>query len=188
VPWSSSSQRHKWSANGGGHALNRRLQLQSCVSRRRRATFAQSRTTCRRESRRGTISGWQRQRSAAAFVSGLPRCPAPPTTALMPIRSSVWRTRSNPSQRSSRLNKRGKSRNALRLRQKQRIMTDGGTARCAPSNIPEAIQHPRGLALGGSWSALSGPHLTFTASEDIQANGHGGSTNPQDSRSNAIQA
>jgi 5-formyltetrahydrofolate cyclo-ligase len=44
-------------------------------------------------------------------------------------------------------------------------------------NIPEAIQHPRGLALGGSWSALSGPHLTFTASEDILANGHGGSAN-----------
>lgn len=51
------------------------------------------------------------------------------------------------------------------------------TARCALMNIPEAIQHPRGLALGGSWSVLSGPHLTFTASEDFLANGHGGSAN-----------
>jgi hypothetical protein len=81
----------------------------------------------------------------------------------------------------------GTCRKALRLFKNQSIMDDGGTARCAPSNIPEAIQHPRGLALGGSWSVLSGPHLTFTASEDIQANGHGGSTNPQDGRSNAIQ-
>jgi hypothetical protein len=51
------------------------------------------------------------------------------------------------------------------------------TARCALMNIPEAIIHPRELALGRSWSALSGSHLTFTASEDIPANGHGGSTN-----------
>ena len=51
------------------------------------------------------------------------------------------------------------------------------TARCALTNIPEAIQHPRELALGRSWSVLSGSHLTFTASEDILANGHGGSTN-----------
>jgi hypothetical protein len=39
------------------------------------------------------------------------------------------------------------------------------------ANIPEAIQHPRGLSLPGPWSGSHGPHLTFTASEDIPANG-----------------
>src|SRR5579859_1495737 len=46
----------------------------------------------------------------------------------------------------------------------------------ALANIPEAIQHPRGLSLVGPWSVLHGPHLTLTASEDIPANGHGGPT------------
>jgi 5-formyltetrahydrofolate cyclo-ligase len=48
----------------------------------------------------------------------------------------------------------------------------------ASANIPEAIQHPWELSLSGSWSDLYGAHLTFTASEDIPANGHGGPANP----------
>ncbi len=66
-------------------------------------------------------------------------------------------------------------------------MAAADTARCALTNIPEAIKHPRGLALGGSWSALSGSHLTFTASEDFLANGHGGSANHKDVTEDAEQ-
>jgi cell division protein ZapA len=44
----------------------------------------------------------------------------------------------------------------------------------SPRKIPEAIHHPRGLSLPGSWSDAHGPHLTLQASEDIPANGHGG--------------
>ena len=42
--------------------------------------------------------------------------------------------------------------------------------------IPEAIHHPRGLSLPGPRPEAHGPHLTFTASEDIPENGHGGPT------------
>jgi hypothetical protein len=45
------------------------------------------------------------------------------------------------------------------------------SAGCAHANIPEAIHHPWGLSLVGSWPELHGPHLTFLASEDIHANG-----------------
>jgi hypothetical protein len=57
----------------------------------------------------------------------------------------------------------------------------GGGGSClvrAFANIPEAIHYPWGLALGGSWSVLSGSHLTYLASEDIPAHGRGGSANP----------
>ena len=33
-------------------------------------------------------------------------------------------------------------------------------------------------ALGGLWPDLHGPHLTYWASEDIPANGHGGPVTP----------
>ena len=42
------------------------------------------------------------------------------------------------------------------------------------ANIPEAIHHPWGLSLSGSWSGAYGPHLTFLASVDIPANGQRG--------------
>ena len=51
-----------------------------------------------------------------------------------------------------------------------------GTARYDRANIPEAIQHPRGLSLTRSRSELHGPHLTLPASEDIPEYGHGGPT------------
>ncbi len=51
-----------------------------------------------------------------------------------------------------------------------------GTARYDRANIPEAIQHPWGLSLTRSRSALHGPHLTLPASEDIPEYGHGGPT------------
>ena len=41
-------------------------------------------------------------------------------------------------------------------------------------NIPEAIILPRGLSLFWSWPDAYDPHLMLTASEDIQANDHGG--------------
>jgi hypothetical protein len=66
----------------------------------------------------------------------------------------------------------------LRMLRTKPIPASADTAWCALTNIPEAIQHPRGLALRGSWSMLSGSHLTFTASEDFPANGQGGSANP----------
>ncbi len=60
------------------------------------------------------------------------------------------------------------------------IPLDGGSCLVrAYANIPEAIHYPWGLALGGPWSVLSGSHLTYLASEDIPANGQGGSANPK---------
>ncbi len=48
----------------------------------------------------------------------------------------------------------------------------------ADAIIPEAIPHPWGLSLPRPWPDAYGPHLTYLASEDIPANGHGGSANP----------
>src|SRR3546814_15905221 len=44
------------------------------------------------------------------------------------------------------------------------------------SIIPEAIHHPWELSLPGPWPDVHGAHLTYRASEDSQANGHGGPT------------
>ena len=55
-----------------------------------------------------------------------------------------------------------------------RLVSGGHCPVRALAIIPEAIHLPRGLSLFRSWSDAHGPHLTFTASEDIQANGHGG--------------
>src|SRR5436305_15238056 len=50
----------------------------------------------------------------------------------------------------------------------------GGFCPVRATIIPEAILHPRGLSLPGPWSDAHGPHLTYWASVDITAHGHGG--------------
>ena len=63
----------------------------------------------------------------------------------------------------------------LRNRRRMPRLVSGGHCpiRALP-NIPEAIILPRGLSLRWPWPVVHDPHLMLTASEDIQANGHGG--------------
>jgi len=53
-------------------------------------------------------------------------------------------------------------------------LRSGGFCPVRATIIPEAILHPRGLSLPGLWSDAHGSHLTYWASVDITANGHGG--------------
>ena len=62
----------------------------------------------------------------------------------------------------------------LRNRRRAPKSVGGGHCPVRAFIIPEAIHHPRGLSLPGPWSDAHGPHLTYRASEDNPATGHGG--------------
>ncbi|OWK28677.1 hypothetical protein SPMU_29400 [Sphingomonas mucosissima] len=49
-----------------------------------------------------------------------------------------------------------------------------GTARYEPLLSLRLFIIQRGLSLPGPWPDVHGPHLTYCASVDIPANGHGG--------------